>query len=88
MTLLFTWMKQVKPKDRICPRRSNGYYKNEFSTYWRDGGVLQDIDRVNNTSAGRLNQAGPMDAARPERVEAGLTDQMRLQATISKCLND
>lgn len=54
------------------------YYKNEFSTYWRDGGVLQDIDRVNNTSAGRLNQAGPMDAAR-QNVEAGLTDQMRLQ---------
>ena len=54
------------------------YYKNEFSQYWRDGGVLQELDRVNNSSAGRLNLPGPLDATR-QLVEDTLKDANRLQ---------
>jgi hypothetical protein len=56
------------------------YYKNEFSQYWRDGGVLQELDRVNNSSAGRLNLPGPLDATR-QQVEGALTDANRLQGS-------
>ena len=56
------------------------YYKNEFSQYWRDGGVLQELDRVNNSSAGRLDLPGPLDATR-QQVEGALTDANRLQGS-------
>ena len=55
------------------------YYKNTYSKFWRDGGVLQEVDRVNNTSAGRLKQAGPIDATR-ETVVNTINDKTRLQA--------
>ena len=55
------------------------YYKNEFVPFWGDGGVLQEVDRLNNTSAGRLNKAGPIDATR-ENVVNSINDKTRLQA--------
>ena len=55
------------------------YYKNTYSKFWRDGGVLQEVDRINNTSAGRLKQAGPIDATR-ETVVNTINDKTRLQA--------
>ena len=51
------------------------YYKGDYSTFWRDGGILQDVHRVNSSG---ISQAGPLDAAR-NAVEGGLTDANRLQ---------
>ena len=54
------------------------YYSNTYSQYWRDGGILQNVDTFANSSAGRLNQAGPRDIAR-QGVESGLLDVNRAQ---------
>jgi hypothetical protein len=54
------------------------YYRNQYSKYWRDGGILQNVDNFANSSAGRLNQAGARDLTR-QSVESGLLDVNRAQ---------
>lgn len=68
---------QVKKID--AAKKAMSYYKETYSKFWRDDGVLQELDRVNNTSAGRLQQSGPLDATR-ERVLSTIDDASRLQA--------